>query len=152
MPRALITGCTGQDGSYLTEFLLAKGYEVHGLKRRRASSFNTERLDPLCLLETFRPQHYGDLSRELPAPPIKRNSLQPRVSAARRNLCYPQDHARCRAHQSRPSAEAVPGNLNARRDWGYAPDYVRARIARMTGFPGRISWDKSQPNGQPRPA
>jgi GDPmannose 4,6-dehydratase len=44
MPRALITGCTGQDGSYLAEFLLAKGYEVHGLKRR-ASSFNTDRLD-----------------------------------------------------------------------------------------------------------
>jgi len=44
MPTALITGCTGQDGSYLTEFLLTKGYEVHGLKRR-ASSFNTERLD-----------------------------------------------------------------------------------------------------------
>ena len=44
MPLALITGCTGQDGSYLAEFLLSKGYEVHGLKRR-ASSFNTERLD-----------------------------------------------------------------------------------------------------------
>jgi GDPmannose 4,6-dehydratase len=44
MKRALITGTTGQDGSYLTEFLLAKGYEVHGLKRR-ASSLNTNRLD-----------------------------------------------------------------------------------------------------------
>ena len=44
MPSALITGCTGQDGSYLAEFLLHKGYEVHGLKRR-ASSFNTDRLD-----------------------------------------------------------------------------------------------------------
>jgi GDPmannose 4,6-dehydratase len=44
MPTALITGCTGQDGSYLTELLLEKGYEVHGLKRR-ASSFNTDRLD-----------------------------------------------------------------------------------------------------------
>jgi len=44
MRKALITGCTGQDGSYLTEFLLAQGYEVHGLKRR-ASSFNTERLE-----------------------------------------------------------------------------------------------------------
>jgi GDPmannose 4,6-dehydratase len=44
MPKALITGCTGQDGSYLAELLLAKGYEVHGLKRR-ASSFNTDRLD-----------------------------------------------------------------------------------------------------------
>jgi len=46
MPKALITGCTGQDGSYLTEFLLDKGYEVHGLKRR-ASSLNTDRLDHL---------------------------------------------------------------------------------------------------------
>jgi len=44
MKRALITGITGQDGSYLAEFLLQKGYEVHGLKRR-ASSFNTDRLD-----------------------------------------------------------------------------------------------------------
>ena len=41
---ALITGVTGQDGSYLAEFLLKKGYEVHGIKRR-ASSFNTERVD-----------------------------------------------------------------------------------------------------------
>jgi len=44
MKRALITGITGQDGSYLTEFLLQKGYEVHGIKRR-SSSFNTGRLD-----------------------------------------------------------------------------------------------------------
>jgi len=44
LKKALITGVTGQDGSYLTEFLLAKGYEVHGLKRR-ASSFNSERVD-----------------------------------------------------------------------------------------------------------
>jgi GDPmannose 4,6-dehydratase len=44
MKRALITGVTGQDGSYLTELLLAKGYEVHGMIRR-SSSFNTERLD-----------------------------------------------------------------------------------------------------------
>jgi GDPmannose 4,6-dehydratase len=44
--RALITGITGQDGAYLAEFLLAKGYEVHGIKRR-ASSFNTRRIDHL---------------------------------------------------------------------------------------------------------
>ena len=43
---ALITGITGQDGSYLTEFLLEKGYIVHGIKRR-ASSFNTDRIDHL---------------------------------------------------------------------------------------------------------
>ena len=54
MRKALITGCTGQDGSYLTEFLLAKGYEVHGLKRR-ASSFNTDRVDHI-----FRDFHESD--------------------------------------------------------------------------------------------
>ena len=44
--RALITGITGQDGSYLAEFLLEKGYEVHGIKRR-ACLFNTQRVDHL---------------------------------------------------------------------------------------------------------
>ena len=46
MKKALITGITGQDGSYLAELLLDKGYEVHGLKRR-ASSFNTDRIESL---------------------------------------------------------------------------------------------------------
>lgn len=46
MKRALITGITGMDGSYLTEFLLNKGYEVHGIVRR-SSSYNTERIDHL---------------------------------------------------------------------------------------------------------
>src|SRR6266571_272717 len=45
-PRAFISGITGQDGSYLAEFLLAKGYEVHGIIRR-ASTFNTDRIDHL---------------------------------------------------------------------------------------------------------
>lgn len=48
---ALITGVTGQDGSYLAEFLLEKGYEVHGIKRR-ASSFNTERVDHIIRIRT----------------------------------------------------------------------------------------------------
>ncbi len=63
--RALITGVTGQDGAYLTEFLLAKGYEVHGLIRR-ASLFNTDRIDHLYHdPHTSGPKltlHYGDLS------------------------------------------------------------------------------------------
>jgi GDPmannose 4,6-dehydratase len=65
MKRALITGVTGQDGSYLAEFLLAKGYEVHGLIRR-SSSFNTERLDPIYRDPHERGvrflMHYADLS------------------------------------------------------------------------------------------
>jgi GDPmannose 4,6-dehydratase len=66
--RALITGVTGQDGAYLAELLLAKGYEVHGLKRR-ASSFNSERIDHLYHeLDEGRPGvrlHYGDLTDSL---------------------------------------------------------------------------------------
>ena len=65
MKKALITGVTGQSGSYLAEFLLEKGYEVHGIKRR-ASSFNTQRIDhifqdPHILGAKFK-LHYGDLT------------------------------------------------------------------------------------------
>ncbi len=66
--RALITGITGQDGSYLAEFLLAKGYEVHGIIRR-SSSFNTERIEHLYMVDMVRDihvkkiaLHYGDLT------------------------------------------------------------------------------------------
>src|SRR5215208_1382821 len=65
MKKALITGITGQDGSYLTEFLLRKGYEVHGLVRR-ASVFNTDRIDHLYR-DPHDPEaqmflHYGDFT------------------------------------------------------------------------------------------
>lgn len=69
MPTALITGITGQDGSYLAEFLLSKGYEVHGIIRR-SSSFNTGRIEHLYLDEWVRDMHaarklnlhYGDMT------------------------------------------------------------------------------------------
>jgi len=65
MKKALITGVTGQDGSYLAELLLAKGYEVHGIKRR-ASLFNTERIDHIYQDPHVENKnfflHYGDLS------------------------------------------------------------------------------------------
>jgi GDPmannose 4,6-dehydratase len=60
MKRALITGITGQDGSYLTELLLEKGYEVHGIKRR-SSSINTERIDHIYDDSNLY-LHYGDLT------------------------------------------------------------------------------------------
>jgi GDPmannose 4,6-dehydratase len=71
MKRALITGITGQDGSYLTRFLLAKGYEVHGLIRR-ASSFNTQRIDDIYQdPHEQRPRlflHYGDVTEGISLP------------------------------------------------------------------------------------
>jgi GDPmannose 4,6-dehydratase len=65
MPRALITGITGQDGSYLAELLLAKGYDVHGLVRR-SSSFNRARIDHLAVGPSHTSGrlhlHYGDMA------------------------------------------------------------------------------------------
>ena len=65
MKRALITGITGQDGAYLAEFLLDKGYEVHGIKRR-SSLFNTQRVDHLYQDPHEKHirfiLHYGDLT------------------------------------------------------------------------------------------
>lgn len=65
MKKALITGVTGQDGAYLSEFLLKKGYEVHGIKRR-SSSFNTDRIDHLYQDPHIENKkfilHYGDLT------------------------------------------------------------------------------------------
>ena len=65
MAKALVTGITGQDGSYLAEFLLSKGYEVHGLIRK-ASTFNTDRIDHIYQ-DPHDPSarlflHYGELS------------------------------------------------------------------------------------------
>src|SRR6476646_7232243 len=65
MKKALITGITGQDGAYLSELLLSKGYEVHGIKRR-SSLFNTGRIDHIYE-DPHRPDfkfklHYGDLT------------------------------------------------------------------------------------------
>ena len=69
MKKALISGITGQDGSYLAEFLLQKGYEVHGILRR-SSSFNTGRIEHLYFDEWVRDMkqkrtinlHYGDMT------------------------------------------------------------------------------------------
>lgn len=59
MKTALITGATGMDGSYLAELLLAKGYAVHGMKRR-SSSFNTARVDHIFNHPNFT-IHFGDM-------------------------------------------------------------------------------------------
>jgi GDPmannose 4,6-dehydratase len=198
MRKALITGITGQDGSYLTEFLLEKGYEVHGLVRR-SSAFGTGRIEHLYLDEHLPSHglqlHYGDLNdasslqrvlaRVVPdevynlgaqshvrisfdvpeytvevagvgtlrlleairnlgmsprfyqasssemfgkvveVPQSERtpfhprspyacakvvwHPVQPRKSAARRELCHAQDHAKPDEDQTGPAADAVPG-------------------------------------------
>lgn len=91
MKKALITGITGQDGAYLAEFLLAKGYEVHGIKRR-ASLFNTDRIDHLYQDPHEKNRHmvlhYGDLSDASNLIRILQQ-VQPDKG---RNLCDAQDY------------------------------------------------------------
>src|SRR5512143_926291 len=85
MDKALITGITGQDGSYLAELLLDKGYEVHGLIRR-SSSFNTWRIDHIRDKLVL---HYGDL--------VDQNSLARALEALRPDEVYnlaAQSHVR----------------------------------------------------------
>lgn len=80
--RALITGVTGQDGAYLAELLLSKGYEVHGVKRR-SSSFNTGRIDHLQIDEHSGSQfhlHHGDMTD------FDRDHQHPARGAAGRDL------------------------------------------------------------------
>ncbi len=95
--RALITGTTGQDGSYLAEFLLAKGYDVHGIIRR-SSTFNTSRIDHLYhdphafgLPLAFKPS-VGDSSSKSPTSPLgvwSKKSLAIEVNHVRRGFGYP---------------------------------------------------------------
>ena len=87
--RALVTGCTGQDGSYLCELLLNKGYEVHGVVRR-ASTINTSRIDHIFSQLHL---HYGDLTDV--------QSLKEIVSCVEPHEVYGLGRAITRSHQLR---------------------------------------------------
>ena len=80
---ALITGITGQDGAYLTDLLLGKGYTVHGIKRR-TSLINTDRIDHV--IEKHHPNfhlHYGDMTDSSNSCLLYTSFLQPRQSPAK---------------------------------------------------------------------
>src|SRR6516165_8423568 len=103
--RALITGITGQDGSYLAEFLLANGYEVHGIIRR-TSTFNTDRLDHIYSdphePETALRLHYGDLANA--------SSLGRLINQIQPNEIYnlgAQSHVRVSFDQAEYTADIV---------------------------------------------
>ena len=131
MPTALITGITGQDGSYLADLLASQGYIIHGFKRR-SSSFNTERVDHLY-------QDFHESGVPLLPPLIAVNYRESYgVHASSGILFNHESPRRGETFVTRKITRAVAhiklglqsklylGNLDARRDWGYAPDYVRA--------------------------
>src|SRR5918992_1059435 len=135
---ALITGVTGQDGAYLAEFLLAKGYVVHGIKRR-TSLFNTERIDHLYQDPHVRNRrfilHYG--VAKLYAYWITVNYREAYGFYACNGILFNHESPiRGETFVTRKITRALAriklglqdclylGNLNARRDWGHAKDYV----------------------------
>ena len=125
--RALITGITGQDGSFLAEFLLAKGYEVHGIVRR-ASTFNTERLDAIYAdphkQGTRLSLHYGDITDGA----TLRRTLERSKPSEVYNLAA-QSHVRVSFDQAEYTADAVATGtlrlLEAVRDYNAAGNPVR---------------------------
>ena len=133
--RALITGITGQDGSYLAELLLAKGYEVHGIIRR-ASTFNTGRLDPIyedphaSRKRLF--LHYGDLSD---ASALSRLILKIQPDEVY-NLAA-QSHVRvsfdCPEYTTDITATGAIRLLEAIRETGIKPRYYQASSSEMYG-------------------
>ncbi len=133
--RALITGITGQDGSYLAELLLAKGYEVHGIIRR-ASTFNTGRLDPIYEdPHASRKRlilHYGDLSD---ASALSRLILKVQPDEIY-NLAA-QSHVRvsfdCPEYTTDITATGAIRLLEAIRETGIKPRYYQASSSEMYG-------------------
>ena len=133
--RALITGITGQDGSYLAEFLLGKGYEVHGIIRR-ASTFNTGRLDPIYedrhSGQSRLTLHYGDLSDA--------SALSRLVAKIQPEEVYnlaAQSHVRVSfdspEYTSDITATGVVRLLEAIRETGIKPRFYQASSSEMYG-------------------
>ena len=135
MKKALITGITGQDGSYLTELLLAQGYEVHGIIRR-SSSFNTFRLDHIYEDPHQRGArlklHYGDLTDA--------SSLNRILAALRPDEIYnlgAQSHVKVSFEVPEYTAEAVAVGtvrlLEAIREVGIRPKFYQASSSELFG-------------------
>ena len=145
--RALITGITGQDGSYLAELLLGKGYEVHGIIRR-ASTFNTGRLDPIYQdPHASRKRlflHYGDLSD---ASALSRLMLNVKPDEIY-NLAA-QSHVRvsfdCPEYTTDITATGTVRLLEAIRETGSNPRFYQASSSEMYGKVAEIPQRENTP-------
>ena len=147
MPSALITGITGQDGSYLAEFLIEKGYEVHGIVRR-SSSMNRGRIDHLHHELGPRAKdlrlHYGDLADT--------TNLNQLVKTIRPNEIYnlgAQSHVRISFDMPEFTADVVGLGalrlLDATRNAGFSARFYQASSSEMYGATDAMVQDESTP-------
>src|SRR6202034_1241876 len=145
--KALITGITGQDGSYLAELLLAKGYEVHGLIRR-ASTFNTGRLDPIYAdphaAKNRLLLHYGDLSD---ASGLSR--LMGKIQPDELYNLAAQSHVRVSFDAPEYTGDVVATGtvrlLEAIRETGISPRFYQASSSEMFGKVREIPQKETTP-------
>ncbi len=145
--RALITGITGQDGSYLAELLLSKGYEVHGIIRR-ASSFNTGRLDHIYAdphqISARLKLHYGDLSD---ASGVAR--LLAKIEPNEIYNLAAQSHVRvsfdCPEYTTDITATGAVRLLEAIRETGIKPRYYQASSSEMYGLVQAVPQSETTP-------
>ncbi|MGI8967460.1 MAG: GDP-mannose 4,6-dehydratase [Limisphaerales bacterium] len=145
--KALITGITGQDGSYLAELLLSKGYEVHGIIRR-ASTFNTGRLDPIYAdphsAKSHLFLHYGDLS-DASALARLLGKIQP---AEIYNLAA-QSHVRvsfdCPEYTADITGTGTVRMLEAIREVGIKPRFYQASSSEMFGLVQEVPQKETTP-------
>ena len=145
--KALITGITGQDGSYLAELLLSKGYEVHGLIRR-ASTFNTGRLDAIYAdphaAKNRLILHYGDLATPAPWPDCS-GKIEPNEIY---NLAA-QSHVRvsfdCPEYTADITGTGAIRLLEAIRETGLKPRYYQASSSEMFGMVREVPQTETTP-------
>jgi len=161
--KALITGITGQDGSYLAEFLLGKGYDVHGIIRR-ASTFNTSRINHLYQDPHINGKrlflHYGDLADSLNLMQLLRDIEPDEVYhlGAQSHVRVSFDIPEYTADVTGVSTVRIPERYNKSDPVNIgAGSEISIRelvelIARLTGFTGQIEWNPAYPDGQPRRA
>ena len=156
MKKALITGVTGQDGAYLAEFLLAKGYEVHGIKRR-SSLFNTARIDhiyedphnphPKLHPPLRRPDRQHVAHPHRPEGPARRD-LQPRRPVPRPGLLRSSPSTPPTPTPSAPSASSKPSASSASRR---RPASTRPRPPSCTASSRRSRRTRPPPSTRARP-
>ena len=164
---ALITGVTGQDGAYLAEYLLARGYTVHGIKRR-SSSFNTRRVDrhqygcdyinvmPTNLYgpgDNYHPEYshvVASLIRRFHEAKLagKSNVVVWGTGTPRREFLYVDDMADACVHLMKTYSGIGIVNIGTGEDITIA-DFARV-VAAVVGYGGSISYDTSRPDGSPQ--
>ncbi len=150
MKKALITGITGQDGAYLAELLLSKGYEVHGIKRR-ASLFNTDRIDHLYQDPHVERRnlllHYGDLTDSSAPHPRDPDTCSPTRSTTSARRATWRSASRCRSTPPTPTrwGRCASSRPSACSGWRRKTRFYQASSSELYGLVQEVPQKETTP-------